>query len=78
MHEHKKLKECKHELKHCTHCDVVYCSKCQREWGKDTLQGLIDRKDQWDYNRITKGPIPNPVWMVQKMHKHVDDQREVI
>jgi hypothetical protein len=23
---------CKHELKHCDHCDVVYCTKCDKEW----------------------------------------------
>jgi hypothetical protein len=31
MHEHC---ECKHELKHCPVCDVVYCTKCGKEWGK--------------------------------------------
>ncbi len=25
---------CDHELKHCEHCDVVYCRKCKREWGE--------------------------------------------
>ena len=25
---------CTHsELKHCEKCDVVYCSKCSKEWG---------------------------------------------
>lgn len=31
MHEHN---DCQHELKYCEHCDVVYCKKCKREWGK--------------------------------------------
>lgn len=31
MHEHK---ECQHELKYCTKCDVVYCDKCNKEWVK--------------------------------------------
>lgn len=33
MHEHCDC-ECKHELKWCEHCDVTYCRKCKREWGK--------------------------------------------
>lgn len=24
---------CSHDLKYCDHCDVVYCTKCSREWG---------------------------------------------
>ena len=31
MHDHC---ECEHELKYCKKCDVVYCQKCGREWGK--------------------------------------------
>ena len=30
MHEHN---ECEHSLKYCSKCDVVYCTKCKREWG---------------------------------------------
>jgi len=30
MHEHN---ECEHNLKHCAKCDVVYCTKCKKEWG---------------------------------------------
>lgn len=33
MHKHKDC--CSHELKHCPVCDVVYCDKCGREWGKE-------------------------------------------
>ncbi len=29
MHEHN---DYSHELKHCEYCDVVYCTKCKREW----------------------------------------------
>lgn len=32
MHDHYSF-ECQHDLKYCPHCDVVYCSKCKREWG---------------------------------------------
>ena len=32
MHNHDK---CKHELKYCDKCDVVYCEKCKKEWGRD-------------------------------------------
>jgi len=24
---------CLHDLKYCEHCDVVYCTLCDREWG---------------------------------------------
>ena len=34
MHNHDK---CKHELKYCDICDVVYCEKCKKEWHKNTL-----------------------------------------
>ena len=30
MHEHP---ECDHDLEYCSKCDVVYCTKCKREWG---------------------------------------------
>lgn len=25
---------CQHDLKYCNHCDIVYCTKCGREWGQ--------------------------------------------
>lgn len=25
---------CSHDLKYCSHCDIVYCAKCGREWGQ--------------------------------------------
>ena len=38
MHEHSYI-GCEHELKHCKHCDVVYCEKCQREWKQQAFLG---------------------------------------
>ena len=32
MHQHNC--SCDHNLKYCGHCDVVYCTKCGREWGR--------------------------------------------
>ncbi len=32
MHIH----HCAHVLLYCSSCDVAYCSKCSREWGKYT------------------------------------------
>ncbi len=26
---------CEHELKFCKECDVPFCGKCGKEWGKD-------------------------------------------
>ena len=34
MHNHTD-KPCKHDLKVCTECGDVYCSKCKREWFKE-------------------------------------------
>lgn len=31
MHEHKE-KQCKHKLRLCTHCDIVFCLLCEKEW----------------------------------------------
>ena len=31
MHEHD---ECEHDLRLCRHCDIVYCKRCRREWGR--------------------------------------------
>lgn len=33
-HNHKK---CEHELAHCEDCDVVYCTKCNIEWIRQSL-----------------------------------------
>ena len=30
MHDH----HCAHVLLYCSTCDVAYCSRCSREWGK--------------------------------------------
>ena len=37
MHEHS---DCKHELKHCQKCEVVFCDLCKVEWARKypTLQ----------------------------------------
>jgi len=32
MHDH----HCAHVLLYCSSCDVAYCSRCSREWGKYT------------------------------------------
>lgn len=32
MHRHDHC-GCEHNLVHCKCCDVVYCTKCHREWG---------------------------------------------
>lgn len=34
MHQHHHC-GCKHNLKHCEHCDVVYCTKCHKEWSSN-------------------------------------------
>lgn len=31
---HSHCDHCEHDLKYCGHCDIVYCTKCKKEWGK--------------------------------------------
>lgn len=33
MGKHNHSCGCKHLLRHCSHCDVVYCLRCGQEWG---------------------------------------------
>lgn len=37
-HNHTLPVKCDHELKHCDHCDAVFCEKCDREWKRGTNQ----------------------------------------
>ena len=50
MHEHK-TQHCDHDLKLCVDCDVVYCHKCQRDWGKEKI---VYRE------RVVERPVRNP------------------
>jgi hypothetical protein len=54
MHEHLPPTICAHELKHCSHCDVVYCEKCKHEWKTPSAMGTfpnyppgVRRADPW-------------------------------
>lgn len=59
MHEHIKPKQCKHELKHCAHCDVVYCEKCKKEWKETGKQyDLWEKFKQQEWNKPAKQTIP--------------------
>jgi hypothetical protein len=40
---------CEHNLKHCAHCDVVYCTKCHREWGHQNNWYYYKSWPQWTY-----------------------------
>lgn len=31
MHNHNHA--CFHNIRHCAHCDVAYCTLCNRQWG---------------------------------------------
>jgi len=33
MTKHDRHSHCKHDLEFCEHCDQVWCTKCEREWG---------------------------------------------
>lgn len=34
-HEHRE-ETCDHDVRYCKHCDVCYCTKCQKEWKAPT------------------------------------------
>ena len=38
MHKHTD-KPCKHDLKVCSHCGDVFCTKCNKEWFKEKGYG---------------------------------------
>jgi len=65
MHEHLPPTICAHELKHCSHCDVVYCEKCKREWkqmaniNEFAPFSEIQRQRQWGADRFLPKPSPN-------------------
>ena len=71
MHEHE---ECEHELKYCSHCDVVYCVKCEREWGKEKIVYVEKKDTQW--------PWPTPIVTFDSKptcavsHHHIDMETE--
>jgi hypothetical protein len=48
MHEHTD-KPCKHDLKECTECGNVYCSKCSQEWLKEK-NGIYTIPASWPYS----------------------------
>lgn len=55
MHDHGN--KCKHELKFCSICDVVYCEKCDKEWKNywftpyyQTWSGETDQLTNPDHN----------------------------
>ena len=57
MHEHSYI-GCSHELKHCSHCDVVFCEKCRREWKQQATLGY-----QWNtylQQRAQQQYLPKP------------------
>ena len=53
MHEHK---QCKHNLKYCSICDIVYCEDCKKEWRDIPVCPSWDRPTVPDVT----GPYPFP------------------
>ena len=60
MHEHN---ECEHDLKFCKKCNVVYCTKCKREWN-DHVPPIYSSYIPWyEPYKITYGVgTPNPLF----------------
>jgi hypothetical protein len=65
MHEHPE-RSCEHTLKHCAHCDVVFCEKCKREWKqpKVDMSGLRDYFQQQEPPR--KWPAPQQPYFLER------------
>ncbi len=60
MHKHKKPEICKHTLELCLDCDVVFCDRCQKEWGKETIVTIPN----FGGSGIINVPsIPNPPYI---------------
>lgn len=65
---------CLHDLKYCDHCDVVYCTKCDREWGGHN-------HTYWYYSgipyRVTWSGIGSGGWEVYNVNTNekVTDQK---
>lgn len=73
MHEHKKPKPCKHELKFCDHCDTVYCEKCQNEWKKNqgiNWRDLIEKEEHNKKQLPWKSPYQQIYMSVKESHNH--------
>lgn len=44
---------CQHDLKYCHHCDIVYCTRCGKEWGKQHYHYNITATPWvWTYNGV--------------------------
>lgn len=54
--------ECQHELKYCAVCDVVYCSKCGREWGKPLVTYPVPIVYPVYPSPVYPSPVYPPPW----------------
>lgn len=81
-HDHK-YNGCKHSLDFCGHCDVVFCTKCNKEWTSNSFNPYVFRELEKiaDQNK-KKVPLPwefpyKPVLMasgklVSEYHTHAE------
>ncbi len=51
---------CAHDVEYCPICDVCYCKKCGKEWGRykywyTYTQPYIYPNISWEYNTISSG-----------------------
>ena len=40
-------RRCEHEVKHCSHCGVVYCAKCDKEWFENNISYNVVPWSSW-------------------------------
>ena len=68
-HEHL---DCVHDLCYCEHCDIVYCKKCKREWGKKEYIYIPYYQPQypiyWSYPPVTVCNTDNTVTIEECCH----------
>lgn len=68
VHNHTE-EPCKHDLKVCTLCGVVYCAKCNEEWHKGKNPSYPD-----EYEKIYVNPIATKIAdSMFSSHTHVHD-----
>ncbi len=58
MHEHK---ECEHELKYCSKCNVVYCEICNKEWYSYSITVSSPYTATWYNTQTISDKTTNPV-----------------
>jgi len=74
MHEHN-YQGCDHNLRYCGHCDIVWCVKCRREWGRYWYSYTYPYYSPWGYTyggsaSLSVDPTASGITSLSTQHKH--------